>query len=123
MTGAMTDRDVINHYHDLFDPGDDATASGMRFGFENVGPGWLPTLERLCARLQLIAGPEFRITSVKEKMGSLRIAFRGGNDEVQAAIADAQSEAQSTCMSCGAAGTLREVEGWWVVTCGKCATA
>ena len=119
----MIDQDVISRHSRLFDLCGDVSKSAMHLGFEEVGPGWLPTLERLCARLQLIAGPEFRITSVKEKMGSLRIAFRGGNDEVQAAIADAQSEAQSTCMSCGAAGTLREVEGWWVVTCGKCATA
>jgi hypothetical protein len=119
----MTDRAIIDHHIRIFDLSGDVTLTQAHLGFQGVGPGWLPILERLCARLQVIAGPEFKFTSVKEKMGTLRVSYRGGDDEVAMVVAAAKAEALVTCMSCGAAGDLTEVEGWWAVRCGRCAAA
>jgi hypothetical protein len=117
---GVTDREVIAKYSSLFDLSG-VNTSQMQWGFQGVWPGWLPILEHLCARLQLISGPEFKFTSVKEKMGTLRIAFRGGDDATDAEIERAQAMALITCMACGAAGELREREGLWAVRCGRCA--
>jgi len=117
----MTDRDIIGNYRELFDLSRDVTTTQMMYGFQGVGPGWLAIMDRLCARLQAIAGPEFKFTSVKEKMGTLRISYRCGCDEVEAVVEAAKAEAQGTCMICGKARQLREREGCWTVRCGRCA--
>jgi hypothetical protein len=92
----------------------------MMYGFQDVGPGWVVIMERLCARLQFVAGLEFRLTSVKMK-GTLRISFRGGSDVVAAAVDAAKAEALDTCELCGRARPLLEKDGFWAVRCGKCA--
>jgi hypothetical protein len=113
--------DIIDRYPDLFDLSGDVTATQMMYDFQGMGPGWCAVMDRLCAELPAIAGSEFKCISVKSKMGSLRIAYRGGNDAIEAAVDAAKAEAWVTCMSCGAAGELTEVEGWWAVRCGRCA--
>jgi hypothetical protein len=117
----MTDRDVIARYRDLFDLSGDVTTTQMMYGFQDIGPGWLAILERLCARLHAIAEPTFWLASVKEKLGSLRIAHRGDNEAIEAVVEVARAAALVTCELCGAAGEHREVGGWLAVRCPACA--
>ncbi|WP_433971955.1 hypothetical protein [Tunturiibacter lichenicola] len=116
----MTDQDIIDRYQELFDLGG-VTTSQMRWGFQGVGSGWLPIMERLCIRLQSIAKPTFKLISVKEKLGSLRITFCGGSDAIGEAVDAAKAEAMVTCDQCGAAGALLVTDELWAVRCGKCA--
>jgi hypothetical protein len=116
----MTDQEIISRHPDFFDLSGDATKTQLMFGFQGVGPGWLAIIERLCTRLQAIAGPEVKFTSVKEK-GTLRISYRGGNDEVEAAVESAKADALLTCEMCGAPETVKRQNGVWAVTCEKCA--
>jgi hypothetical protein len=90
------------------------------YGFQGIGPGWLPVMERLCIRLQ--SGPKsaLRLISVKEKLGSLRISFRGGDNAIGEAVNAAKIEAMVTCDQCGAAGALRDMDGLLAVRCKKC---
>jgi hypothetical protein len=117
----MTDQDIMSLHAGLFDISGDVTTTQLMFGFQGVGPGWLTIMERLCSRLMPIVGPEFKFTSVKEKVGCLRIAFRGGSDAIGEAVDAAKAKAMVTCDQCGAAGSLLEMDRLWAVRCGKCA--
>lgn len=116
----MTDQDIIARYAALFDITGDKT-SAMQWGFQGVGPGWLPIIEKMCADLASVAPVGFATASVKEKYGALRVSYRGGGEEVDAAVEAAKAEALVTCMICGVAGELREREGLWAVRCVRCA--
>ena len=71
----------------------------MHFGLQVENVIWRAIIESLCERLQPIAvsakaqGLNFRILSVKEKFGTLRIAYRDGTDEIEAEIGRAKGEA------------------------------
>jgi len=71
-----------------FDP-----PSSMWFGLQ-VPDAWRDTIEQLCQRLLPLAADQadFRILSVKEKFGSLRIAYRGGTPAIEAEIERAKVE-------------------------------
>jgi len=53
-------------------------------------------MTKMCVSLEPIASDGFAITSVKSKLGSLRIGYRGGNDAVEAIIDAAKAEAATT---------------------------
>lgn len=119
---TMTDRMTIERYRDMFDMDGGAERSMMEFGFQFRGPGWLRIMEGLCERLVPLAqGTDFKITTVKSKLGTLRIAYRNGDDVIDTEIERAKSRALRTCEGCGAAGTKRTVDGWVLVRCGACA--
>jgi hypothetical protein len=117
---TLTDREIINRHLGLFDLSGDVMRSSMRWGFQ-MEPGWYGIMERLCERLiPLAQDTPLQITSVKSKLGTLRVAYRGGTDEIEAVIAVAKSTAAHTCECCGAEGVLRVDCGWWSVKCAAC---
>jgi hypothetical protein len=91
----VTDREIIDQHHRLFDLCGDVSKSAMNWGFQ-CGPGWFDLLNRLCTRLQTIAPGGFAITSIKSKFSTLRLSYRGGNQEVEAEIERAKAEALVT---------------------------
>lgn len=117
---------IIASYPDLFDLETCPKGSSMHLGLQIEGSGWLSLLDRLCARLQPLAikakaqGHDFRILSVKQKFGSLRVAYRGGTDDIEAEIELAKVEASETCEGCDGAGKLKDVCGYVRVLCGQC---
>lgn len=96
------------------------------FGFEcNVG--WVPILYSTGKRLEALNQRHFYTkdyspvvaTQVKEKFGTLRFYFVGGNDEVDDIIEEAELASSVTCEDCGQLGVLRP--GGWVRTlCDYC---
>jgi hypothetical protein len=113
---TLTDRAIIDIFRDLFDLSEDVTASAMGFGFQFAGIGWLPIMERLCERLVPLAqDTPLQLISVKSKLGSLRLAYRGGSEaidaEIDAEIAAAKSLALVTCELCGGPGVQRTFGG------------
>jgi hypothetical protein len=90
---------IISKYSDLFDLGSAPWGSSMHFGLQVENAIWRAIIESLCERLQSLAvsaktqGLDFRILSIKEKFGTLRIAYRDGTDEIEAEIERAKGEA------------------------------
>lgn len=118
---TQTDREIIDKYSNLFDLGGDVTRSAMHLGLQ-VGAGWLPVIQRMCARLEpLVQGTGFRFQAIKQDMGMLRGAYRGGDDVVRAVIEAGATEAAHVCEMCGGPGVLGEVGCWWAVRCATCA--
>lgn len=94
----------------------------MYWGIE-CGDGWYDLLDRLCAKLDAIAKEDgleddLRAVQVKEKFGGLRFYTNGGNDKIDAVIAEAQNESEHTCEICGKPGEQNRT-GWISIRCSE----
>jgi len=96
----------------------------MCWGFP--GDGWEPLIRRAAAKIEAAIGRlhekervDVTSTQVKEKYGTLRWYMRSSNDEIEAAIDEAEQESERTCEECGAPGTTN-TRGWLVTLCGRC---
>jgi hypothetical protein len=97
--GSMAPDPIIVKYPNLFDLDSVPWNSSMQFGLRVESVSLRNIIEELCVRLQPIAvaakaeGLNFRILGVKQKFGTLRISYRGGNDEIDAEIERAKDAA------------------------------
>ena len=98
--------------------------SCMCWGFE-CGDGWFDIIDTICSQIQAYIDREnveqVVATQVKEKFGTLRFYFDGG-DVLTANIAQAGEETSSTtCEECGKFGILRTTNPNWMRThCDAC---
>ena len=81
------------------------------FGGFAIGAGWWPIIEELCFRIQ--SHIDFK-KEQKEKFGSLRFYYDGGDDLIDGMVRMAEAWADKSCEDCGAPGTRRG--GGWVRT-------
>lgn len=112
---------LVRSYADLFLPcGEPQHAPA----WPNVGDGWERLLERACRRIRKAAtadGQPFRLTSIAEKYGTLRIQWEGALTpaaaaKVEEAVDLAEARSTTTCDACGRRGVLR-AGAWLVVRC------
>lgn len=92
--------------------------SGKYGGFA-VGPGWWNLLKHLCHTIQNHIDqnkdcPQVVVSQIKEKFGSLRFYYDGGDSFVDGAVSLAESMAGGLCEECGAPG--KRTRGGWVRT-------
>jgi hypothetical protein len=96
--------------------------SGKYGGFA-CGQGWWPLLEQLCGTIQHQIDwrqkqgqdcPQVVIEQIKEKFGTLRFYYQGGDDYIQGAVSFAENLTGHLCEECGAPGTRRS--GGWIRT-------
>jgi hypothetical protein len=85
----------------------------------DVGPGWLPLIEELSAKLEPLCNDEVFAVQVKEKYGTLRFYMSCYTSEVERMIEDAEHRSQFICMGCGEPGQLRG-GGWIETLCDEC---
>lgn len=96
---------LCQRYPDIFrDRHGTIYETGMCYGF-CCGDGWYDIINRLCTEIsnQVDSGtmPPVVARQVKEKFGSLRFYFRGGNNETRRLIELARLESEQTCEQCG----------------------
>lgn len=60
---------------------------------------------------------DITLSQVKEKFGSLRIYYRGGDSRISVLFGIAELVSENICELCGAAGTLSTRQGWMRVRC------
>ena len=85
-----------------------------------VDEGWLQIMREGCALIEAILKEDptipFQIMDIKEKFGTLRFYYIGGNEQIDE-IADRMMElTSSACQRCGKPGTLY-TRGWMYVAC------
>ena len=98
---------LCQRYPDIFrDRHGSIYETGMFWGF-CCGDGWYDIINHLCAEIsnQVDSGamPPVVASQVKEKFGSLRFHFHGGNDETRRLVDLARLESERICEQCGRA--------------------
>jgi len=112
------------------------TETTMCWGFE-CGDGWYNILNALMGNIQHHIDwnnqnfekgytqykqvPQVTLDQVKEKFGTLRFYYTGGDDYVRGLVTMAESMSAITCETCGNPGT--QTRGGWIKTiCEPCNT-
>jgi len=90
------------------------------WGFE-CNDGWFNIINMLCRNIQSHLNwkqeiPQVVVTQVKEKFGSLRFYYDGGDEYVSGLVSMAEAISEVTCEACGEPGEARQV-GWHKVLC------
>jgi hypothetical protein len=112
----------------------DMRTTAMCWGFE-CGDGWYNIIDKLCGNIQSHIDwsiknnawdlekdtknvrsiiPQVVAVQVKEKFGSLRFYYDGGDDYIRGLSVMAESMSMVTCETCGAPGKRRG--GGWIYT-------
>ena len=117
------DEALCKKYPEIFrDRHGDMRTTAMCWGFE-CGDGWYNIIDAACAqienraynnRLNGVEFPPVVATQIKEKYGTLRFYYTGGDDYVDGVVSMAETISAKTCEVCGAPGKLRE--GAWLKT-------
>lgn len=91
-----------------------------------VGDGWFNILDKLCGNIQSHIDwkerqdpgscPQVILEQVKEKFGTLRFYYQGGDDYINGLVSMAESMTEVTCEECGASGK-RHGGGWIRTLC------
>jgi hypothetical protein len=108
----------------------DMRETTMCWGFE-CGDGWYNILNQLMSQIQhhidwKQAGKEkfnqgdgcvqVTLDQVKEKFGTLRFYYTGGDDAIRGMVHLAEAMSSVTCETCGNAGKFRG-KGWFYTSC------
>lgn len=64
--------------------------------------------------------PQVVAEQVKEKFGTLRFYYRGGDDHISGMVRLAESLSGSTCEGCGIPSKIEKREGWLSNLCAVC---
>ena len=118
MTSQMTEKDY-KQFARRMEERFPAMFSGKYGGFA-VGAGWWPMLETLCGVIQSHIDqskgncPQVVIEQIKEKFGTLRFYYQGGDEFIHGAVWLAESMSAAMCEECGAPG--KRTQGGWIQT-------
>lgn len=98
------------------------------YGGFSVGRGWWPILQALCANIQSHTDwwnknhekhpivEQVVVAQIKEKFGTLRFYYDGGDDQISGMVRMAEAWADRSCEECGAPGTAGG-QGWIRTLC------
>jgi hypothetical protein len=98
----------------------------MCFGFE-VSDGWYNIIDMMCSNIQHhidwknrdgIVVKQVVAVQVKEKFGSLRFYYEGGDETIDGIVTMAESMSGVTCEQCGSPGVQRG-SSWIKTLCDK----
>lgn len=124
------DRQLCEKYPEIFeDRHADMTETAMCWGFSH-GDGWYNIINMLCANIQSYTDwnnknhakgyqqykqvTQVKAVQVKEKFGTLRFYYEGGDDHISGMVRMAEAMSAVTCEECGAPGEQRS--GGWIRT-------
>ena len=117
------DEALCKKYPEIFkDRNGDMRTTAMCWGFE-CGDGWYHIIDAACAqienraynnRLNNLKFPPVIATQVKEKYGTLRFYYVGGDDYVDGVVSMAEAISARTCEVCGNPG--KERGNFWIKT-------
>ena len=141
------DREICEKYPKIFaDRHAPMTETAMCWGFEH-GDGWYQLVDELCNQIQnhidwshkthqwtleyneknptanrevLEPVPQVVAEQIKEKLGSLRFYYRGGDDYISGLVSMAESVSKFICISCGGHGEIKNHNGWLSNVCLDC---
>jgi len=118
-------KQLYDKFPDLFKEKDlPPEQSNMCWGFE-CSDGWYNIIFTLCSLIQIhqkSQKPDYKpvvVQQVKEKFGTLRFYYTGGDDIVFGMVAYAEAISGMTCEVCGDRGTTDWKRSWVRTVCSK----
>lgn len=99
--------------------------TAMCWGIE-TGNGWAWLLDILCLAITEHIRDNKDVepvvaTQVKEKFGTLRFYYNGGDDYINGAVWFAEKLSEHICENCGTTENVKQNDTGWVITlCDKC---
>lgn len=97
-------------------------------GFRGIdcGGGWFDLLNQLCGCIHSYCGdnkkPEIVITQIKEKFGTLRFYYNGGDETIGGMVWLAEYQSAFICEGCGKPSRVHKNKNHWYSTnCKECA--
>lgn len=122
------DNTLCNKYPKIFrDRYAPMDQTGMCWGF-GCGDGWYDLIDVLCNSIQNHVDWDIKMgkepnqvvaTQVKEKFGTLRFYYMGGDEYVDGLVSMAESMSSRICEICGSKGTLVDKNRWYQTLCEK----
>ncbi|HDS1693556.1 hypothetical protein ICJ54_24955 [Pseudomonas asiatica] len=116
--------ELIGRYSELFRQSAQNPVGVPYWGVQ-CDVGWYPLIDRLCSKIQgrinNLKSPEVTIIQIKEKDGSLRVSYHGGDDYIAGLIDMAQELSSCICEVCGCSGAKKKLLLGWIKTlCESC---
>lgn len=118
-------KQLYDNFPDLFKEKDlPPEQSNMCWGFE-CSDGWYNIIFTLCSLIQIHQKSQKAdyepvvVQQVKEKFGTLRFYYYGGDDTVSGMVAYAEAISGITCEICGDRGTTDWKRSWVRTLCSK----
>ena len=118
-------KQLYDKFPDLFKEKDlPPEQSNMCWGFE-CSDGWYNIIFTLCSLIQIhqkSQTPDYKpvvVQQVKEKFGTLRFYYTGGDDTVLGMVAYAEAISGMTCEVCVDRGTTDWKRSWVRTVCSK----
>lgn len=122
---AELQHQLYTKYPEIFcDVGKSPQETPMAWGIE-CGSGWFELLDTMLQQIQhhqkynSKTGHPVVAEQVKEKFGTLRFYYRGGDDIVHGIVQMAEAQSAKTCERCGQPGKIRR-GGWLKALCEAC---
>jgi hypothetical protein len=117
---------LFDKYPKIFQRPDTPKENLMFFGFE-CNDGWFWLIDNLCALIQGLIDlnphlgiPQVVAMQVKEKFGTLRFYYNGGNEEISGMVSFAEYLSGKICEKCGSQDGVSQTKGWIVTLCQSC---
>lgn len=109
----MSEKEIIKKYQGLFD---------RKFNNEiKIGNGWFSVLEKLLEDINVIVEKDelvtFKIISISQNFGSLRIAVKDEIESIEDLIQIAIDDCSCLCEFCGKPGELFNYNGLLKTVC------
>lgn len=112
-------------YNEPVEPG--VPFAPIKFGIE-CGDGWywlihnlIDTIDRYLTDNKHLNIQPIQITQIKEKFGSLRFYYNGGDELIRGMVWLAESMSYYICEDCGTTDDIGHTEGWILTVCKNCA--
>lgn len=104
----------------------DIRNTAMCWGFE-CGGGWYWLIDNLCKTIQSYIDDNAHLniwqvvaTQVKEKYGTLRFYYTGGDETIGGMVWLAEHLSGKICEECGSNDTVTQTRGWIKTRCAIC---
>ncbi len=126
----MTQQELIQKYPKIFKP-----YEGNPYGVNwEVPDTWIQLVDDLCGAIQSRVDhwrmwdkdgehrcPQVTCTQVKEKFGTLRFYYSGGDQPIDGMVSFASYMSYHICIDCGSREDLGRTQGWVSTKCRTCA--
>lgn len=115
----MTLEDLFNKYPKIFNKNYE-----YKINWYSIPDTWIELVDNLCETIQQYIDhndvQQVECTTLKEKFGSLRFYYTGGDDYVSGMVWFAENLSTKLCIECKSTKNVQPTKGWISYLCEDC---